>query len=52
MERKKRVGILVAGAIITLAMVSAACSGPSTNEVVLPETVGSQRSITVYESPT
>jgi hypothetical protein len=52
MARKRWFGMLVAEALITLAMVSAACSGPSTNEAALPETGGAQRSIKVYESPT
>ncbi|MFA9407114.1 MAG: hypothetical protein ACERKX_14980 [Anaerolineales bacterium] len=52
MERNSWVGILVVGALITLAGVSAACSSQTAEEAAPPAIEDVNRSIKVYESPT
>jgi hypothetical protein len=52
MTKKTRVGMLGVGFLIVLAIVSAACSGSTSNAVDQLESEGIDRNITVYESPT
>lgn len=52
MTRKNWSGMLFTGVLIVLALVSAACSGQESNEVVPLDSEVVTRRITVYESPT
>jgi ABC-type glycerol-3-phosphate transport system substrate-binding protein len=52
MARKNWVGMLGAGVLIVLAIVSAACSGNTSNAATSSDTEEVKRSIKVYESPT
>ena len=51
MGRKTLVG-MVAGAMMMLALVSAACSGGTPNEAPPPDSENVKVSIKVYENPT
>ncbi len=51
MGRKSLVG-MVAGVMMMLALVSAACSGGTPNEAPPPDSENGKVSIKVYESPT